>query len=125
MLPVVAPATSVTVQLDREGPLYVGTSFTWTCTVAYDSTVVDTPINITISFNNTDSSDGTRVRTGSIEQVNDTMFQGETVYRVLGPSDILRRPACSSSFTSASEFVDSVENPSEPIFLPIEGELDT
>ncbi len=77
--------------------------------MTYDSTVVDTPINITFSFNNTDSSDGTRVRTGSVERVSASMFQGETVYRVLAPSDMARRPTCSSSFTSASQFVDKVK----------------
>ncbi len=100
----------------------MGTSFSWTCTVTYDSTVVDTPINITFSFNNTDSSDGDRVGIGNVMRVNASTFQGETVYRVLAPSDMARQPVCSSSFTSASQFVDRVENPSEPISLEIEGE---
>ena len=121
-VPTVAPATSVTLQPGRETDLYVGQNFSWSCTVTFNSTLVDTPINISFSFNNTDPSNVTRIIPGAPRQINASTFQAETVYQVLAPSDMTRQPACSSNFTSTSHFITAVENPTEPISLTISGE---
>ena len=102
----------------------MGTHFTLNCTVTYDDTVVDTPIQAVFSFNNTDPVNGTRVMTSPAVRVNaSSAFQGGTVYHVLAPSDMGRQPSCSATFMAVgSEFILRVDNTPQPISLDIEGE---
>ena len=52
----VAPATSVTLSSNRGPPYYWGTTLTLTCTVEYDSDVVDTAVVFNINITTTTSS---------------------------------------------------------------------
>ena len=115
----VTPASpyDVTLLPSRGDPLYVGTTLTLTCTVSVDRSLVDTDINILLSFANI--TDSMRMNT-TVSRLNDSTFRGVAQFSFLLPSDDRTTYQCLSSFLPSSEtqFVMRVANPPSNQYIP-------
>ena len=115
----VTPAASddVTFLPSRGDPLFVGTILTLTCTVNVDRSLVDTDINITLSF--TSITNSMRINT-TVSRLNDSTFRGVAQFSFLLPSDDRTTYQCLSSFLPSQEtpFVMRVSNPPSNQYIP-------
>ena len=112
----VAPATSVTLSSNRGAPHYWGTTLTLTCTVEYDSEVVDTAVafNISITTNTSSMRVSTNVQTNV----------GTALFSPLLPRDDGNVYFCLSSILpeSNTQFVNYVSNSlSDPVTINLTG----
>ena len=113
---VVAPASTVTLSSNRGAPLYWGTTLTLTCTVEYDTEIVDTAVafNICITTDTCNKSVSTNMQTNV----------GTAQFSPLLPRDDGNIYYCLSSILPESQtsFVISVTNsPSEPVTFGLTG----
>ena len=110
----VAPATAVTLSSNRGAPHYWGTTLKLTCTVEYDSEIVDTAVVFNISI----TTDPSNMRVSTNVQTN----VGTALFSPLLFSDDGNIYRCLSFILPVSQtpFVISAPNPlSDPIALSV------
>ncbi len=95
LCPLVPRPTSVTFAPSREGVLYRGTSLNFTCRVALDRSLVDTNVDIDLTFVNIPSM---RVTSSDVVQLNDSTYLGTASVSVLLPEDNGASYSCAAFF---------------------------
>ena len=120
LLPTVPPATSITLQPDREGPFHVGTPVNLECTVTVDGTLVDTAVMAVFVWVNFPLND-TRI-TPSAAVLNGSIHLGVAGFGYLLPSDG-GTYGCVAAFQPVqSLFVSPSTNSSQQYTLEVAGE---